>query len=635
MRKWISLMALCLMAQALEARRCDQENLLIFGNSLSDTGNAVAVSTAAGLPVNPPNPPYLKGRFADGYNWVDFVTDLTGLNPLNFAIGGATTGTANEIDGYPFYGLTQEIGLFAQQNNFRVNSNTTTVVEIGANDLLALTDDPSNITPALVTQTITQAITNLQGNLVTLMTIGSKKNIIWDVPDLGLVPLFQPPSPLAPLQSTFSQISQAYNGALLQLVSGLNAQSFNHAVFFYFPFSQIVQEVLVELEAEGVDPTKSAYFTTFDRPPGPVSTFLGTPPSELAFMDQIHPSTRAWQLFAPKFAGYLDNLLEGPKFVAVQQDLLFETARAHRDLVGNHFRTIYRNHFVCPPSYDDCCDFSQLAFYIDGEGKWGDVNTNCGTKKYNYDTGLVMVGADYVFNECVVAGASYTYETTRANVDGHYGHIDLVDNVPTVYVALAGDQFFAEADVSYHFYDFHNIRRHIHFVDFDTKAKTHGWGVEANAIAGFTLQCGCIVGGPWAGFGYEQTQIKGYREKGCRADYLHFKIESLRQDSFLGRLGLMAFWADCDCMFTPYLSLTYEHEFTRTRKTVRAKLFQNVCDGAIDRQLTGKPNRDTLSFDLGVDIGITDCITGNIAYEGETQFNNYSQAVKGEIRISF
>jgi hypothetical protein len=49
-------------------------NLVVFGDSLSDNGNTFA---AVGLP----KPPYYKGRWTNGLNWVDDFTTIAGLPP--------------------------------------------------------------------------------------------------------------------------------------------------------------------------------------------------------------------------------------------------------------------------------------------------------------------------------------------------------------------------------------------------------------------------------------------------------------------------------------------------------------------------------------------------------------------------
>src|SRR5947209_6877127 len=79
------------------------QQLVVFGDSLSDMGNTFAV---AGIP----QPPYYDGRWTNGPNWVDYFAPLAGFNPptayfryrgTNFAVGGATSEYASgEVTNY-------------------------------------------------------------------------------------------------------------------------------------------------------------------------------------------------------------------------------------------------------------------------------------------------------------------------------------------------------------------------------------------------------------------------------------------------------------------------------------------------------------------------------------------------------
>jgi len=88
---------------------CD-EQLVVFGDSLSDTGNVLIASHGA----FPPSPPYSGGRFTDGIGisaglvWVESLADRLGLSrptarlsnvypATNYAFGGAVTGDSPAV----------------------------------------------------------------------------------------------------------------------------------------------------------------------------------------------------------------------------------------------------------------------------------------------------------------------------------------------------------------------------------------------------------------------------------------------------------------------------------------------------------------------------------------------------------
>ena len=66
-------------------------SLFVFGDSLSDSGNAF-VPTGGAIPASPP---YLNGRFSNGPIWVEHLAPALGFTfngATDFAIGGAETG---------------------------------------------------------------------------------------------------------------------------------------------------------------------------------------------------------------------------------------------------------------------------------------------------------------------------------------------------------------------------------------------------------------------------------------------------------------------------------------------------------------------------------------------------------------
>src|SRR3954454_11101885 len=92
------LLGLFLAPVAAPAQAGPYSALYSFGDSLSDTGNALIISsTVPGLQPQPV-PPYFNGRFSNGPNWIDQLSARLGLGPAipslaggtNFSVGLAT-----------------------------------------------------------------------------------------------------------------------------------------------------------------------------------------------------------------------------------------------------------------------------------------------------------------------------------------------------------------------------------------------------------------------------------------------------------------------------------------------------------------------------------------------------------------
>src|SRR6516165_9035563 len=92
-------------------------NLVIFGDSLSDTGN-VAIATGGAIP----NPAlYFQGRFSNGPIWVDALAQELGepaVRPslaggLDYAFGGATVAFQNQPPPFnAFPRVPQQVGQY-------------------------------------------------------------------------------------------------------------------------------------------------------------------------------------------------------------------------------------------------------------------------------------------------------------------------------------------------------------------------------------------------------------------------------------------------------------------------------------------------------------------------------------------
>ena len=70
--------------------------VVVFGDSLSDSGNVFVATEAVLAEAIPVSPPYFQGRFSNGPVWVDILAEKLGLQlrpflqgGTNFAFGGA------------------------------------------------------------------------------------------------------------------------------------------------------------------------------------------------------------------------------------------------------------------------------------------------------------------------------------------------------------------------------------------------------------------------------------------------------------------------------------------------------------------------------------------------------------------
>ncbi|MEH2181998.1 SGNH/GDSL hydrolase family protein [Nostoc sp.] len=198
------------------------DRLYVFGDSLSDTGN---IYNASGK-TYPQSPPYFDGRFSDGRLWVDYLGEQLGLKPtllttipstpptqgINFAFGGASSGLDNAVlPNQNLPGVLKQVLGFAgtlQANNQTADPNALYTLWGGANDFFFL-DSKDSTTP----------INNISLALNTLVGIGAKNILVFNLPDLGKLPAAKIDGRDS---ATLSKSSSEFNLGLATTVSALS-----------------------------------------------------------------------------------------------------------------------------------------------------------------------------------------------------------------------------------------------------------------------------------------------------------------------------------------------------------------------------------------------------------------------------
>jgi phospholipase/lecithinase/hemolysin len=276
--------------------------IVVFGDSLSDTGNFAHLSNSAyGAVIPGPIADYTAGRFTDGTDtnpaahnftgvWVEQLAASLTANPaikdsldggLNYAVGSATTASGTTVVQYgPSNSLTVTVPNVAQQiatylaTKPTITSKTLFVVWCGANDLI-------NATSAAQ---IVAAANNDVANIQTLIAAGATDILIPNLPPLGAVPRFNT-IPAASAQATGAV--EGYNQALAYGLSQLPAANTGKTLhLFTVDAFSLFNSILPSPAVFGlVDVTHS-------------SQTLAVNPDTYTFWDDLHPTTAVHHLIA-------------------------------------------------------------------------------------------------------------------------------------------------------------------------------------------------------------------------------------------------------------------------------------------------------------------------------------------------
>jgi len=189
--------------------------LVIFGDSLSDTGNKFIETGLVNRPPYDlldeylvPDGPYARGglNHSNGALWIEQLARPMGLGRdarpslsegkqgNNYAYGGARARDASSTS--PNRHLPTQVNDFMADVNYSPSADPLYVMFIGANDIAdavrALAIDPTGATSVGI---IIEALTAISESVQTLynFSMGARDFLVFNSPDLGLTPAFNPP----------------------------------------------------------------------------------------------------------------------------------------------------------------------------------------------------------------------------------------------------------------------------------------------------------------------------------------------------------------------------------------------------------------------------------------------------------
>ncbi len=285
-KKTISFFAVLVMlfCIVLPANAGNFKNVVVFGDSLSDSGNIFSISKDTY-----PAPPY-QGRFSDGPVWVEYLVKSLGISGIfsNYAFAGANTGLTNpaELDAPGFLSqVPAYAGLLTASAAFPTAvpqpKDTLFIVWIGANDFLGTLTDPA--------AAVTDAIANIKTGMTQLINLGAVQFLSVNLPDLGLTPRMNADAASA---AGGTQIASLFNSSLNTMLDELESA---------YPAIEIARadvfSLLQEIDADpglwGFTNVKDA---KLDKNTGAVAQ------GNYLFWDDIHPTTIAHKIIANQVA---------------------------------------------------------------------------------------------------------------------------------------------------------------------------------------------------------------------------------------------------------------------------------------------------------------------------------------------
>jgi phospholipase/lecithinase/hemolysin len=287
-----------------QARGTDR--LVIFGSSLSDTGNAFVflsdpanTNCGARLSVPPydqlddlvvPDGPYAKGghHFSNGAVWAEGLARYLALagnarpalrsggkEASNYATGGARAVI------FPCrFNLPEQVAAYVAAFP-QTSPQTLVTLEIGGNDVRdALVAAASGQDPAPYVQ---NALASLANSIATLYAHGARRFLLLDVPNLGRAPAVRMLDQQVPgAAAAASQLSLAFNAGFAGVVQ--YAKGLGGADARVLDLYGLLEEVVASPATYGFTNTTDACVTP-NVPP-----FQCKDPDAYVFWDGVHPT---------------------------------------------------------------------------------------------------------------------------------------------------------------------------------------------------------------------------------------------------------------------------------------------------------------------------------------------------------
>jgi outer membrane lipase/esterase len=487
------------------------QRVVVFGDSLSDTGNA-ALATGNATPGSP------LGRYSNGLNWVDLLygptaaalfTGQTAGN-VDYALGGAFTGAIGPFGNvgtlsnplFPNISIANEIALFAG-NGGTFGAKDTVTLWGGANNFFffSATTPPANINTTTIGASAVGAASSEISNAATLVAMGAKNLVVLNLPDLGSTPSALASGAAAVSAASF--YSTTFNAALAAGLGSVAASA---------PGTNIIQADVASLFRVVIANASTFGFTN-------TTTFCGfnggAACKGFVFADSVHPTEAAYALVAA-YVGLLSNTAPA----LLQTSRLGETGLYVNEIVTN--QVFDRMSAFISGTYAD-----RNGPYAEIIGSFGSYDGSSGTPGLNMHLGGVRAGLDKK-SGATLTGGSVTMLAGAVSTGSTKS--DITSYRADVYsTALYGNAYIS-ADAGISSVSLEGIVRQTGFPTVVANGSTGGYVASVAAEAGYVATMGAFTIIPSARLTYFHSKIDAYSET---ADILAMSYNDRETDAVL------------------------------------------------------------------------------------------------------
>lgn len=560
------------------------QRVVVFGDSLSDSGNVNAI-TGGAAPGSP------LGRFSNGYNWADLAF---GTNPqLGFGLGGALTGAVNGYDNYAVggaltgsgnitpigIGVAQEIAAFGGAGGTFASRDLVTLWGGANNGFAALQSSGGN--PNVIISGAGTAATAQVANVQSLIGLGARTILVFNIPDLGATPSVS--SQGAAAVQGGNLFTTVYNGALANGLSQVAAGA-SGVNIIQGDIAAAFRVILANPAAFG-----------FSNVTTPCGFNGGAACNGVLFGDDVHPTQAAYALVA-----LYANLLLNTAPAIAQTRPLGEIGQWTTGLVTNSVFERLSNWVTGVYALKN-------GAYAEGIGQTGSYEEGSANSS-RVSLGGVRAGYDYGFGNTLVGG-SVAFLGGQQGANGFSNDILAIRG--DIYGTLVLGQFYASVNGSTAHLTFDNIKRDTGFPTVVASASTNGFAASASGEVGFVQRFGGFAVIPSARATYIYSEVKGYKEI---ADILALQFNDRATDNVLGsaRVRVVTETSLGALPAAIYGEVGYEGYLKREGGNITARLADNTALPVVVS--AGNPNGQGVLGKVGLSSQLRDSLWIDLSY---------------------
>jgi outer membrane lipase/esterase len=593
------------------------DNMVVFGDSLSDNGNLDLSCIGSGQCPQLPflmrfttNPGQTGVENVAGYFGVSMTPALAG--GADFAFGGA--GVVNNSPGTPagVPTLPTQLGMYLQATGGNADPNTLYAVWGGANDVFynVAMAQVGLLTPEQVQANLqTAAVTEL-GMIQSLRQAGARYVMVFNLPNIGLTPSALAAGPQGAAQLT--GLSLLYNNTLN---SGLANAGVN-----IIPVNSyaILNEIVADPSRYGFTNVTQPACTGGDGSsfeclpagtPGATVTYQPGTENTYLFADGVHPTTAAHAMLA-QYAesiitapGEVSLLAEAPLQIneSLNRSITNQAAGSLADAPGNGLRVW--------ASYD--YTRQRLDAQVNSPKSSNDVNT-------------LSIGADIHPSDALTAGLAFTAGQQKDDFAGNGGGFKLQDLLASGYVMWGWDQAYFGAIGSFGHLGYSDLHRNIPIGPTvrHESATTSGYHTALALTGGWWINFGNWRTGPYADLSWQHAHVNGYSEDGGDATAMTFGNQD--RHALVGTLGwqLAGNLQAGGATLHPFARVAWNHDDDADPRDVTAGLVSMPGTFALPGFV---PDKNWGSVGVGLAADFTPSFSGWIGYDG--RFSDSSQSL--------